>query len=156
MNKMERIDDVDMNESHTCSKFWWAPHHRTLLQRTLLLFFSSLSLTRSMCRFFNVFFFLIDSTRVCVYLLIYNLHKMMTDSQLKLGWHKANSIWILYESIKEIPYKNTRTHTHHTPSVTLKSVNNCLNGPCLCYFFFCWCWCWCCFIFEWITFAHFS
>lgn len=31
INKMERFDDVDMNESHTCLKFWWAPHHRTLL-----------------------------------------------------------------------------------------------------------------------------
>lgn len=107
------------------------------------------SISFSVSHAFRVFSFSWLVLRACACcLFICNLYKMMTDSQLKHGrqyWiystHIENYTWMLHASIK---LKHTHKHTRICTIrlVTLRSVNNGMNGSCLCCFFFCFYW-WC-------------
>lgn len=94
MNKMERNDDVDMNESHTCSKFWWAPHTIIVHFFSVRLLFVSRYVSFFCC---SVFFFLIDSTRACVRLFV-----IFIKCWLILNWNLDSSIEFI-QLIKQIP-----------------------------------------------------
>lgn len=89
-----------MNESHTCLKFWWAPHHRTIFLTYYYCWFSLALFRRAYCAF-NVFFFLIDSTRICVF----------TKSwRLILNWNMDGKILDSFHSWCEFHQKITRIH----------------------------------------------
>lgn len=89
-----------MNESHTCLKFWWAPHHRTIFLTYYYCWFSLALFRRAYCAF-NVFFFLIDSTRICVF----------TKSwRLILNWNMDGKILDSFHSWCEFHQKITRIY----------------------------------------------